>query len=210
MRKRSSNQIKKILIGMAVLIVVMLIALIIFLLNVDIKSTDNLQNNTAVSNNTTNTTQNIVSIEDDNLAEYNIVANDDENTYEIRFDGEKIYFSVLDNDNFMKKYPNSEINTSKEIEIAVHDYKMSSILVGECKNEEYLIVLMNDGTLGTMNISEAVENNVFRIKNKLISIGNVKAINISNGYKKIDNKQEDTIIIKASDEKKYDLADFIE
>lgn len=210
MKKKSSTQIKNILIGMVILVVVVLIALIIFLLTVDVKSADDWQDNTENSVNTNEVTQNVVSIEDDSLSEYNIVARDEEDTYEIRFDGEKIYFSVLDNDNFMKKFPKSEVSTSKETEIAAHDYKMSSILVGKCKNEEYLIVLMNDGTLGIMNVSEAVENNVLRLKNKLISITNVKAISISNGYKKSDNKQEDTIIIKASDEKKYDLADFIE
>lgn len=210
MKKKSSTQIKNILIGMVILVVVVLIALIIFLLTVDVKSADDWQDNTENSVNTNEVTQNVVSIEDDSLSQYNIVAKDEEDTYEIRFDGEKIYFSVLDNDNFMKKFPKSEVSTSKEIEIAAHDYKMSSILVGKCKNEEYLIALMNDGTLGIMNVSEAVENNVLRLKNKLISIANVKAISISNGYKKNDNKQEDTIIIKASDEKKYDLADFIE
>ena len=61
-----------------------------------------------------------------------------------------------------------------------------------------------------MNVSDAVENNVFRIKNQLISIGNAKAISISNGYKESNNKQENTIIVKANDEKKYDLSDFIE
>lgn len=210
MRKRSSNQIKKILIGMAVLIVVMLIALIIFLLNVDIKSTDNLQNNTAVSTNTTNTTQNIISIEENDLSEYSIVVNDNENTFEIRLNGKKIYFDVIDDDNFSKKYSKSEVNTAKEIEVATHNYEIDNILIGICNNEEYLIALMKDGTLGIMNISEAIESNVFRIKNQLISIGNTKVVNISKGYKKSNDKQEDVIIVETDDGKKYDLADFVE
>ena len=61
-----------------------------------------------------------------------------------------------------------------------------------------------------MNVSDAVENNVFRIKNQLISIGNVIATDISNGYKNDKDKREDTIIVKADDGKKYDLADFVE
>ncbi len=210
MKRRSSNQIKKILIGTVILVVGVLIALIIFLLNVDIKGADDLQENTENSVNTDNTNQNIVSIEDNNLSEYNIVAKDEENTFEIRFDGEKMYFSIMDEDNFLKKYPKSEVNTSKDIEIATHDYKVDNICVGICKNEEYLIVLMKDGSLGIMNITDAIENNVFRIKNQLISIGNVKAISISNGYKKSNNKQENTIIVEGNDEKKYDLADFVE
>ena len=208
MKKRSSNQIKKILIGTAIIVVGALIALIVFLLNVNIKGVDDLQDSTETSEVTGNTTQNIASI-DDSLSEYDTVAKDDENTFEVRFDGEKMYFSILDEDNFLKKYPKSEVNTSDEIEIATHNYNVDSILIGTCKNDEYLIALMSDGKLGIMNIQDAIENNVFRIKNQLVSIGNVKATGISNGYK-TDNKREDTIIVKANDGKKYDLADFVE
>ena len=209
MKKRSSNQIKKILIGTVIVVVGVLIALIIFLLNVDIKGADDLQDNTETFVVTGNTTQNIVSI-DDSLSQYNTVTKDDENMFEVRFDGEKMYFSILDKDKFLKKYPNSEVNTSNEIEIATHNYNVDSILIGTCKNDEYFIALMSDGKIGIMNVQEAIENNVFRIKNQLISIGNAKAISISNGYKKSNNKQENTIIVKANDEKKYDLADFVE
>lgn len=209
MKKRSSNQIKKILIGTAIIVVGALIALIVFLLNVNIKGVDDLQDSTETSEVTGNTTQNIASI-DDSLSEYDTVAKDDDNTFEVRFDGEKMYFSILDKDNFLKKYPNSEVNTSNEIEIATHNYNVDSILIGTCKNDEYLIALMSDGKIGIMNVQEAIENNVFRIKNQLISIGNAKAISISNGYKESNNKRENTIIVKANDEKKYDLSDFIE
>ena len=209
MKKRTSNQIKKILIGTVIVVVGLLIALIIFLLNVDIKGADDLQDDTETFVVTGNTTQNILSI-DDSLSQYNIVIKDDENMFEVRFDGEKMYFSILDKDNFLKKYPNSEVNTSNEIEIATHNYNVDSILIGTCKNEEYLIALMSDGKIGIMNVQEAIENNVFRIKNQLISIGNAKEISISNGYKESNNKQENTIIVKANDEKKYDLSDFIE
>ena len=208
MKKRSSNQIKKILIGMAVLVVGTLIALIIFLLNVNIKGVDDWQDNTETSAVTGNIAQNIVSIED-SLSEYSTVVKDEDNTFEVRFDGKKMYFSILDEDNFLKKYPKSEVDTSNEIEIAIHNYNVDSILIGTCKNDEYLIVLMNDGKLGIMNVQDAIENNVFRIKNQLVSIGNVKITGISNGYK-TDNKREDTIIVKADDGKKYDLADFVE
>ena len=95
MKKRSSNQIKKILIGTAIIVVGALIALIVFLLNVNIKGVDDLQDSTETSEVTGNTTQNIASI-DDSLSEYDTVAKDDDNTFEVRFDGEKMYFSILD------------------------------------------------------------------------------------------------------------------
>ena len=64
MKKRSSNQIKKILIGTVIVVVGLLIALIIFLLNVDIKGADDLQDDTETFVVTGNTTQNILSIDD--------------------------------------------------------------------------------------------------------------------------------------------------
>ena len=97
MKKRTSNQIKKILIGTVIVVVGLLIALIIFLLNVDIKGADDLQDDTETFVVTGNTTQNILSI-DDSLSQYNIVIKDDENMFEVRFDGEKMYFSILDKD----------------------------------------------------------------------------------------------------------------
>ena len=84
MKKRSSNQIKKILIGTAIIVVGALIALIVFLLNVNIKGVDDLQDSTETSEVTGNTTQNIASI-DDSLSEYDTVAKDDDNTFEVLF-----------------------------------------------------------------------------------------------------------------------------
>ena len=89
MKKRSSNQIKKILIGTVIVVVGVLIALIIFLLNVDIKGADDLQDDTETFVVTGNTTQNVLSI-DDSLSQYNIVIKDDENMFKVRFDGEKM------------------------------------------------------------------------------------------------------------------------
>lgn len=205
MKKKSYKQIRKFLIGMTGLVVCVLILLIIFLSNVDIKGTNELQNNEKNEI----PEQNIIPIDNELLSEYSIVANDYDKAFQIRMCDGKIYFSILDDNKFQEKYPESEVDTSEEIEIATHGYEINSIFVGTIKKTEYLIVLMKDGTLGIMNVPEAVKNNVFRIKNKLISINNAKVVNANNGYKE-NNKQENIIILETNNGEKYDLADFVE
>ena len=61
-----------------------------------------------------------------------------------------------------------------------------------------------------MNINDAVEENVFRIKNQLITLGKGKIVNVDNGIKVYDNKEEETMIIEADDGKKYNLDNFVE
>lgn len=206
MKKKSYKQIKKLLIGMTVLVVCVLIFLIIFLSNVDIKGINELQNDEKNEI----PEQNVIPIDNELLSEYSIVVNDYDKTFQIRMCDGKIYFSILDDNKFKEKYPESEVDTSEEIEIATHGYEINSIFVGTSKKTEYLIVLMKDGTLGIMNVPEAVKNNVFRIKNKLISINNTKVVNANNGYKENNNKQEKIIIIETNNGEKYDLADFVE
>lgn len=205
MKKKSYKQIRKFLIGMTGLVVCVLILLIIFLSNVDIKGTNELQNNEKNEI----PEQNIIPIDNELLSEYSIVVNDYDKAFQIRMCDGKIYFSILDDNKFQEKYPESEVDTSEEIEIATHGYEINSIFVGTIKKTEYLIVLMKDGTLGIMNVPEAVKNNVFRIKNKLISINNAKVVNANNGYKE-NNKQENIIILETNNGEKYDLADFVE
>ena len=89
-------------------------------------------------------------------------------------------------------------------------YKITNIYVGKYNEEEYLLALTEDGALGIMNINDAVEENVFRIKNQLITLGKGKIVNVDNGIKVYDNKEEETMIIEADDGKKYNLDNFVE
>lgn len=210
MKRKSSSQIKNMLVLLAILILVILIGLIIFVLNVNIESTSS-------NDQPENQAQNVVEDPNSNLIatdavegiEYNIIAKDDLASYEIVLKDKKLYFNVIDENKFLGKFPKSKV-TDIENEIAIHDYKITNIYVGKYNEEEYLLALTEDGALGIMNINDAVEENVFRIKNQLITLGKGKIVNVDNGIKVYDNKEEETMIIEADDGKKYNLDNFVE
>ena len=203
MKRKSSSQIKNMLVWLAILILVILIGLIIFVLNVNIESTSsNDQPENQVQNVVENPNSNLIATDAVEGIEYNIIAKDDLASYEI-------YFNVIDENKFLGKFSKSKV-TDMENEIAIHDYKITNIYVGKYNEEEYLLALTEDGALGIMNINDAVEENVFRIKNQLITLGKGKIVNVDNGIKVYDNKEEETMIIEADDGKKYNLDNFVE
>ena len=210
MKRKSSSQIKNMLVWLAILILVILIGLIIFVLNVNIESTSsNDQPENQVQNVVENPNSNLIATEAVEGIEYNIIAKDDLASYEIVLKDKKLYFNVIDENKFLGKFSKSKV-TDMENEIAIHDYKITNIYVGKYNEEEYLLALTEDGALGIMNINDAVEENVFRIKNQLITLGKGKIVNVDNGIKVYDNKEEETMIIEADDGKKYNLDNFVE
>ena len=68
---------------------------------------------------------------------------------------------------------------------------------------------MEDGSIGIMNIDEAVKENVFRIKNELITL-NKPVSRICTSYREYDNKTEETTILVSSNGQMYDLQKFVE
>ncbi len=210
MKRKSSSQIKNMLVWLAILILVILIGLIIFVLNVDIESTNsNEQPENQVENVVEDPNSNLIATDTVEGIEYNIIAKDDTASYEIILKDKKLYFNVIDENKFLDKFSKSKV-TKIENEIATHDYKITNIYVGKYNKDEYLLALTEDGSLGIMNINDAVEENVFRIKNQLITLGKGKIINVDNGIKVYDNKEEETMIIEADDGKKYNLDNFVE
>ncbi len=210
MKRKSSSQIKNMLVWLAILILVILIGLIIFVLNVNIESTSsNDQPENQVQNVVENPNSNLIATDAVEGIEYNIIAKDDLASYEIALKDKKLYFNVIDENKFLGKFSKSKV-TDMENEIAIHDYKITNIYVGKYNEEEYLLALTEDGALGIMNINDAVEENVFRIKNQLITLGKGKIVNVDNGIKVYDNKEEETMIIEADDGKKYNLDNFVE
>ena len=187
-----------------------IIGLIIFVLNVNIESTSsNDQPENQVQNVVENPNSNLIATDAVEGIEYNIIAKDDLASYEIVLKDKKLYFNVIDENKFLGKFSKSKV-TDMENEIAIHDYKITNIYVGKYNEEEYLLALTEDGALGIMNINDAVEENVFRIKNQLITLGKGKIVNVDNGIKVYDNKEEETMIIEADDGKKYNLDNFVE
>lgn len=210
MKRKSSSQIKNMLVWLAILILVILIGLIIFVLNVNIESTSsNDQPENQVQNVVENPNSNLIATDAVEGIEYNIIAKDDLASYEIVLKDKKLYFNVIDENKFLGKFSKSKV-TDMENEIAIHDYKITNIYVGKYNEDEYLLALTEDGSLGIMNINDAVEENVFRIKNQLITLGKGKIVNVDNGIKVYDNKEEETMIIEADDGKKYNLDNFVE
>ena len=210
MKRKSSSQIKNMLVWLAILILVILIGLIIFVLNVNIESTSsNDQPENQVQNVVENPNSNLIATDAVEGIEYNIIAKDNLASYEIVLKDKKLYFNVIDENKFLGKFSKSKV-TDMENEIAIHDYKITNIYVGKYNEEEYLLALTEDGALGIMNINDAVEENVFRIKNQLITLGKGKIVNVDNGIKVYDNKEEETMIIEADDGKNYNLDNFVE
>ena len=210
MKRKSSSQIKNMLVWLAILILVILIGLIIFVLNVNIESTSsNDQPENQLQNVVENPNSNLIATDAVEGIEYNIIAKDNLASYEIVLKDKKLYFNVIDENKFLGKFSKSKV-TDMENEIAIHDYKITNIYVGKYNEEEYLLALTEDGALGIMNINDAVEENVFRIKNQLITLGKGKIVNVDNGIKVYDNKEEETMIIEADDGKKYNLDNFVE
>jgi len=210
MKRKSSSQIKNMLVWLAILILVILIGLIIFVLNVNIESTShNDQPENQVENVVEDPNSNLIATDAVEGIEYNIIAKDDVASYEIVLKDKKLYFNVIDENKFLGKFSKSKV-TDIENEIAIHDYKITNIYVGKYNEDEYLLALTEDGSLGIMNINDAVEENVFRIKNQLITLGKGKIVNVDNGIKVYDNKEEETMIIEADDGKKYNLDNFVE
>lgn len=210
MKRKSSSQIKNMLVLLAILILVILIGLIIFVLNVNIESTSsNDQPENQVQNVVEDPNSNLIATDAVDGIEYNIIAKDDLASYEIVLKDKKLYFNVIDENKFLGKFSKSKV-TDIENEIAIHDYKITNIYVGKYNEDEYLLTLTEDGALGIMNINDAVEENVFRIKNQLITLGKGKIVNVDNGIKVYDNKEEETMIIEADDGKKYNLDNFVE
>lgn len=210
MKRKSSSQIKNMLVWLAIFILVILIGLIIFVLNVNIESTSsNDQPENQVENVVEDPNSNLIATDAVEGIEYNIIAKDDAASYEIVLKDKKLYFNVIDENKFLDKFSKSKV-TDIENEIAIHDYKITNIYVGKYNKDEYLLALTEDGSLGIMNINDAVEENVFRIKNQLITLGKGKIVNVDNGIKVYDNKEEETMIIEADDGKKYNLDNFVE
>ena len=210
MKRKSSSQIKNMLVLLAILILVILIGLIIFVLNVNIESTSsNDQPENQVQNVVEDPNSNLIATDAVEGIEYNIIAKDDLASYEIVLKDKKLYFNVIDENKFLGKFSKSKV-TDIENEIAIHDYKITNIYVGKYNEDEYLLALTEDGALGIMNINDAVEENVFRIKNQLITLGKGKIVNVDNGIKVYDNKEEEPMIIEADDGKKYNLDNFVE
>lgn len=218
MKKRSSNQIKGMIICLAILVLVVLIVMIIFLSQVKKENIQGIQ-----INENTQSTENAViekpyyEVNTDNLdtkleninTRYNIVKSDENGIFKVVLNGKKLYFTINDKEKFNKAYENVKFNIDEEIEIAIHDYKIVDFEIGKIKNDLYLIVVTDSGKIGVMNMDVAINKNVFRIKNELIGFDS-SVMQIQNVIKVSDSNEENTIVVITADQKNYDLESFVE
>lgn len=213
-RRKSSKELRNMLIALIIMIVLILIAFIIFIFNVDVKKngTTNIRN--IISNKNNKENENVVIdgvIAPDELAgaEYESVDYDKECSFQVKTNKGKVYLNVLDEDIFEKKYPNSKLDLKLEKEIATHDYKVKEVYIKKCRDIEYLLVTMEDGNIGIMDIEEAIKENVFRIKNELITL-NKPVSRIFTTYRTFNNETQETTVLVSSNGQMYDLQNFVE
>lgn len=208
MRRKSSSQIKSMIFMLAAFIVIILIGLIVFVLNVNIEGSNNSEE-AQVENTVQNTNANLVATDAVEGIEYRTVSRDGEGSYEVVLRDGKLYFKIIDEEKFADKFSKNKVSQT-ETEIAIHGYKLTNVFVGKYNKNDYLLALTEDGSLAVMNVDDAVKDDVFRIKNQLITLDSGKIVNVMNGIKVQDNKEDETMIIVAEDGKKYDLENFVE
>ena len=193
---------------LAAFIVIILIGLIVFVLNVNIEGSNNSEE-AQVENTVQNTNANLVATDAVEGIEYRTVSRDGEGSYEVVLRDGKLYFKIIDEEKFADKFSKNKVSQT-ETEIAIHGYKLTNVFVGKYNKNDYLLALTEDGSLAVMNVDDAVKDDVFRIKNQLITLDSGKIVNVMNGIKVQDNKEDETMIIVAEDGKKYDLENFVE
>lgn len=213
MKKRSTAQIKAMIIGLVVVMILAIVLLMIFLFNVEVKNTSEIADSSA--NEVTNEIENytyvgeVLTAEEKEGYTYELFSNDLDGSYRLTLAEGKIYFDVVDEEKFLKKYPDMNIDLKKTNEVFLNDYPIKDILVGKIGEKEYLLAITEKGAIGVMNINNAVKDNVFRIKKELISFNN-GVLRIENTFRKKENENQNTMIAITIDGKNYDLEDFVD
>ncbi len=193
MKKNSSKDIRNFILIIFLILVFVLIGLIIFLFTVDVK-----MNNIMTYD--VNTQESKSEIQDSSknitLANYDLFKKSSEGDIEIKLSGDKVFISAKNEE---KSYNNIEVNVKENI--------IQDIFIGKIDKKEYLLVLTDKGSIGIMEIDEAIEKNKFEINDDLITFEK-QIIRLENANMKLDNEYLETIIIFTSDGMKYDLSDF--
>lgn len=206
MKKRSSKQIRNLIILFAIFMMLVLIGLIIFLLTVDVKNVRSYGNG---EQNVSNVVPEKTEQEDINISDYELIKTSANGDIEIRLSEGKLLFSVKDDDLFKENYPHSVVGTVKNAIIATHENTIVDFCIGKIDEKNYVFVLTDKGSVGVMDIDDAVNTDVFRIKNKLISLDKpVVRVTAFTGTKVAESA--DTVIATTEDGKKYDLTKFVE
>lgn len=195
MKKKSSNDIKKMIIMIVLLMLFVLIGLIIFLFTVDIKKNP-VENN----QNQINTVEEKREIQDSskniNLSNYELLQQSSDGKIEVKLVSDKVFFSIRD-----------EERHYNDIEVDVKENTIQDIFIGMIGEKDYLLMITDKGSIGIMEVDNAVKKNRFEIDDDLITFEK-EVIRIENANIKLANGEIKTIIVFTSDGNKYDLSDF--
>ncbi len=210
MKRRSSNQIRNFIICFVIFMMLALVGLIIFLLTVDVKNFRNYSDGQVSSNNeNSNNASENQETEDIDVSDYELTITSYNGDIEVQLSEGKVLFSVIRDDVFKENYPNSVIDTITDAVVAIHENVIEDIFIGKIGEKNYLFVLTDKGSVGVMDIDDAVENDVFRIKNKLISFDS-PVVRMANFRGISSTEKPDTVIVTTQDGKRYDLNKFVE
>lgn len=195
MKKRSSKDIKKIIIMIVLLMLFVLIGLIVFLFSVDVRMNEITTYDENASEERRDGIQD--SSKNITLENYELFQLSEDGKIEIKLLDGKVFLSINDDE---RSYNN--------IEIDVKENTVQDIFIGKIDEKDYLLVINDKGSVGIMNIDGAVQKNRFEIEDDLITFEKA-VVRIENANMKLSNGFIKTIIVFTSDDKKYDLSDFV-
>lgn len=206
---RNIGQIKAALGFVVFLIVAAIVGLVVFLANVKLPESDNGEEQPQETEQTSYEqieVGNVITSVENKEATFKLY--DSNGIYSVELENGVVTFIVDDQEAFDKEYPSSKLKDDSSI-VATHNYKIKDVFIGIVNEEEYVITITSDGRVGTMNVKEAVNNNIFRIKNDLLEfeqkIAFIQKVAISDGTEDI----ESTLAV-AVDGTIYDLSAFLE
>lgn len=205
---RNSKQIGKLIACLFVIMIIIIIILFVFLFNVDVN------NDSLVSKNNENGSgynyidmdeNRILTSEENYIASYDLISNSFNGEYQVILSEKKLYLNILDKNEFNKNFPNNELSLENEIEMG--DYEVKQLNVGKIGDKDYLVIITDNGSVGIMDLEDAINSNSLLIEENLVSLDS-GVIRFQNVSRHVEDDKENTIIAITSDGNSYDLMEF--
>lgn len=205
---RNSKQIGKLIACLFVIMIIIIIILFVFLFNVDVNN-DSLvskNNETGSGYNYIDMDENrILTSEENYIASYDLISNSFNGEYQVILSEKKLYLNILDKNEFNKNFPNNELSLENEIEMG--DYEVKQLNVGKIGDKDYLVIITDNGSVGIMDLEDAINSNSLLIEENLVSLDS-GVIRLQNVSRHVEDDKENTIIAITSDGNSYDLMEF--
>ena len=208
---RKSSDIKKLIIFVFFLIILTIIGLIVFISNVNVIMPETSSNEVNEEENEPTTYEqvevsNIITTLNNTQANFKLY--DTDGSFSVELEDNTINFSIVDKEKFERQFPDSKLKSDTGV-IATHDYKLKDVFIGTVDGEEYVIVITKDGKIGSMNVKEAVNNNILRIKNELQDLEHKKIAFIQKVIINDGDSDVESALAVATDGTVYDLSAYL-